>query len=208
MSHLNLILDTPWKAWYELWRIVYHPFVMLYLKLNGVEVGQGTKWYGFPKIIRHRNSRIIIGDRVEVRSWTYSNPLGVNHPLILTTWKTDAVINIGKDVGITGGIICAAKRIDIGANTLIGANSSIIDTDFHPTKTGNRRYSQSNIKTSPVRIGRNVFIGMNSQILKGVVLGNNCLIGAGSVVFQSFAFNSLLFGNPAKLVKRLTKLIV
>lgn len=177
-----MILDTPWKAWYELKRIIYHPFVILYLKLNGVEVGESTKWYGFPRIFRHRNSRIIIGDRVEVRSWTFSNPLGVNHPLILTTWNEDAVINIGKDVGITGGIICASKRIDIGTNTLIGANSSIIDTDFHPLNPRNRRYSNQGVRSKKVTVGNNVFIGMNSVILKGSHIKSNSIVGAGSIV--------------------------
>lgn len=192
---------TPWKVWYELKRILYHPFVMLYLKLNGVEVGENTKWYGFPKILRHRDSRIIIGDRVEVRSWTFSNPLGVNHPLILTTWKSGAVINIGKDVGITGGIICAAKEIRIGSGTLIGANSSIIDTDFHPLGSKNRRHSLANVGTKPVIIGRNVFLGMNSQILKGVTIGNNAILGAGSVLSSSQPENTIFVGNTARKLK-------
>lgn len=198
-------INTPWKVPLEILRYIYHPLVIFYLKLIGVQVGRNTKWYGFPVVFRHKDSRIVIGDRVEVRNWRFSNPLGINHPLVLTTWNKNAVIEIKADTGISGGIICAAKSIVIGPGTLVGANSSIIDTDFHPTSQGKRRYSKNDVKASPVKIGPNVFIGMNCQIIKGVILGNNCLVGAGSVVFSSFPANSLVLGNPAKLVKRLMK---
>lgn len=205
MSHPNSLfsqaLNTPWKVYLEVVRILLHPLVIFYLKLNGVRVGRGTKWYGFPVIFRHRHSHIVIGDRVEVRNHLISNPLGVNHPLILTTWQKDAQILIGNDVGITGGTICAAEKIEIGSNSLIGANTTIIDTDFHPTNPANRRYGKQKIKSSPVKIGNNAFIGMNTLILKGSTLGRNTLVGAGSIVSRSFKPGSLIAGNPAKLIK-------
>jgi acetyltransferase-like isoleucine patch superfamily enzyme len=182
---LNEVLDTPWKAVLEIKRILYHPFVVLYLKLNGVKLGKNTKWYGFPLINRHRSSEIIIGDRVEVRNWKDSNPLGVIHPLILTTWSKNSKIIIGNDVGISGGSICSAVSINIGKGTLVGANSTIIDTDFHPIKSKSRRYDKKNVKSIPVQIGSNSFIGMNSIILKGVKLADNFVVPAGSVVSRS-----------------------
>lgn len=182
MNLIKQIFNTPWKAKLEIKRIIYHPFILLYLKLNRVKVGKKTKWYGFPKIMKHKNSQVIIGDRVEVRNWRYSNPLGVNHPLILTTWAAGAIINISSDVGISGGSISAVKKINIDKGVLIGANSTITDTDFHPVKSKNRRYQKANIKSSPVYIGENSFLGVNCIVLKGVKLKPSSIIGAGQVV--------------------------
>ena len=197
IKSLGRILDTPWKIKNELKRIIYQPFVLIYLKLNGVGVGSNTKWYGSPRIMKHGNSTIEIGNNVEVRNWVLSNPLGVNHPLILTTWAKNAEIRIGENTGITGGIICATDQIIIGKNCLIGANATIIDTDFHPLALKNRRFNTTSTKSKRVRIGDNVFIGAGSTVLKGVNIGNNATIGAGSVVARDIPQGSTVAGNPA-----------
>jgi len=132
----------------------------------------------------------------------YSGP-GINHPVVLRTLSADANITIGNDVGISGGGIVAAKEVVIGNNVLMGANVFITDTDFHPKTSSNRRYSQENIEVSPVRIGNNVFIGMDSIILKGVSIGDNSIVGAGSVVTRSIPENYIAAGNPAKILSSL-----
>ena len=53
-------------------------------------------------------------------------------------------------------------------------------------------------------IGDDCFIGMNSIILKGTTLGNNVIVGAGSVVHGKFPDNVIIAGNPAKIVKHLS----
>jgi acetyltransferase-like isoleucine patch superfamily enzyme len=54
-----------------------------------------------------------------------------------------------------------------------------------------------------IKIGDNVFIGNNSTILPNTVVGNNCIIGAGSVVRGKFPENSVIIGNPAKVVLKM-----
>jgi len=54
-----------------------------------------------------------------------------------------------------------------------------------------------------IKIGNNVFIGNNSTILPNTVVGNNCIIGAGSVVRGKFPENSVIIGNPAKVVLKM-----
>jgi acetyltransferase-like isoleucine patch superfamily enzyme len=186
MKILSDILDTPWKIFNELKMFVLKPFVCVYLKnINDVKFEKFCKFYGFPKIFKHRKSKIEIGKNFENRNTWFSNPLGINHPTIFCTWEKDAKIKIGNDVGISGGSIVASKSIEIGDGTLIGTNCTIIDTDFHPAKSEKRRYDKKNIKSAPIKIGKNVFIGMNAIILKGVTVSDNSVIPAGAVIRKS-----------------------
>ena len=182
----QIMTNSPWKFFNELTMYFLKPIIYFYLKLKGVAIGKNAKFYGFPKVMRYQGSKIIIGENFEDRSSGFSNPLGINHPTIFCTWSANAVINIGNDVGISGGSIVANKSIEIGNGTLIGANSSIIDTDFHPVNSKSRRHDKTNIKTLSVKIGNNVFIGMNSIILKGSNIKNNSVIPAGSIIRKQY----------------------
>jgi acetyltransferase-like isoleucine patch superfamily enzyme len=58
------------------------------------------------------------------------------------------------------------------------------------------------LKTAPVKIGDNVWIGMNAVILKGVTIGDNSVVAAGAVVTKSVPPNIIVAGNPAVEVKK------
>lgn len=182
-NNLKKTIETPWKAVNELEMYVIRPFAWLYLKVFcRVKIGKNYKFYGLPHVFRHRKSSIVIGECFENMSRWDSNPLGINHPTILCTWNNKASIRIGNDVGISGGSIISAESIDIGDGTLIGANTTIIDTDFHPLDSSKRRYETENVRSKAIKIGKNVFIGMNCIILKGSVIPDNAIIPAGSVI--------------------------
>lgn len=174
---------TPWKLFNEMFMFFLRPFAYFYIVLlKGVRLGAGFKFYGLPKVLRAKNSKIVIGKRFENRNWWCSNPLGVNHPTILCTWEKGAKIKIGDDVGISGGSIVASKSVEIGDGALIGANVLIIDTDFHPISGKDRRYEKAGVKKAAIRIGKNVFLGTGCTILKGAVIPNDTVISAGAVV--------------------------
>jgi acetyltransferase-like isoleucine patch superfamily enzyme len=59
------------------------------------------------------------------------------------------------------------------------------------------------LKTAPVKIADNVWVGMNAVILKGVTLGENSVVAAGSVVTKSVPPNMVVAGNPAVIVRQL-----
>jgi acetyltransferase-like isoleucine patch superfamily enzyme len=175
----------------------------LSLRCLGVEVGANITLWGRPIVSRIRGSTIQIGDRVVLCSISTKTALGVNHPVVLKTLSPKARIVIGDDVGMSGGTICSAQSVTIGEGTLLGANVVIADTDFHPIASQGRRYSRADVAISPVTIHENVFIGMNSLIMKGVVIGANSIIGAGSVVTKSIPANVIAAGNPCRVVKPL-----
>ncbi|WP_416232496.1 acyltransferase [Helicobacter sp. MIT 21-1697] len=90
----------------------------------------------------------------------------------------------------------------IGQNCFIGVNFQALNADFH----GIRKIERNNydkIKSADIDIGDDCFIGNNVIILKGVNLGKGCVVAAGSVVTQSFAADSLIAGNPARLVRKI-----
>ncbi len=194
-------LSTPWKLENQLVRVLLVPLNRLLFAFNGIPWGKHWRVFGVPILQKHRGSKISIGDGLDLRSSKTSNPLGLNHPVVLCTWFRSSELIIGENFGMTGGAICAAEHIQIGNDVAVGANSTIIDTDFHPLDAEERRRNLP-AKTAPVCIEDDVFIGMNCMILKGVRIGRGSVIGAGSVVTRDVPPYSIACGNPARVIKK------
>ena len=108
-------------------------------------------------------------------------------------------IKIGKNVFINA--CCRFQDqggIEIGDGSLIGHNTTIatLNHDFNPDK-------RANLHPSPVKIGKNVWIGSDCTILPGVEIGDGAVIGAGSVVTKNVPANSIAVGNPARVIKQI-----
>ena len=105
-----------------------------------------------------KESQIKIGDNTILRSRSRGNAIGVNHRIVITTLSSNACIEIGNDVGMSGGAICCKQRIIIGDHTLLGANTIIADNDMHPVESDSRRNNNGNadILAKEVNIGKNV----------------------------------------------------
>lgn len=162
---------------------------------------------GFSVIHAFPGCRIDIGEGTCINSSFTSNLVGLYQRTIIVA-RYGGNIKIGENCGISGSTIYAYENIQIGDNTLIGANCKIVDNDFHPVRSEERVLKDSHkyVKTNPIMIGRNCFIGMNSIILKGSVIGDNVVVGAGSVVHGSIPDNCIVAGNPAKIIKFQTQL--
>lgn len=107
-----------------------------------------------------------------------------------------ARLRIGERVYINQGCsIVATVSITIGDDCLIGDFTSIMDSTFHALS------SVEPVKFDPVVIGNNVWIGRNCLVFPGISIGDNAVIGSGSVVTRTVAPNTLVAGNPAEVIK-------
>jgi acetyltransferase-like isoleucine patch superfamily enzyme len=172
-------------------------FNILYKK----KLGNKISIFGVPTFSIAKYSEIKVGTNLVLISDSYFSEPGINHRVIIRTLSPNARIIIGNNVGISGGGICAAEQVTIGNNVMIGANSFITDTDFHPIKPYNRRFIRDAVVSKKVVIQDNVLIGMDSLILKGVTIGENSVIGARSVVTKDIPANCVAAGIPARVIK-------
>ncbi len=174
------------------------------LKATKVTYGKNLLLKGVPVIFNKSGASLTIGENVTIKSSFLSNLVGLYQRTIIVTRADEAEIIIGDNVGISGTTIYARKSIVIGDNTNIGGNTKILDNDFHPLGIEDRNADiKEKIGTRPIVIGKNCFIGCNALILKGTILGDGCVVGAGAVVSGKFEGNSVIAGNPAKIIKKL-----
>jgi acetyltransferase-like isoleucine patch superfamily enzyme len=159
--------------------------------------------YGFPLISFHKGSLVGVGHDLVLISNSYFSEPGVDHPVVLRTLTPQAKLIIGNNVGISGGGVCAANEVRIGNNVMLGANAFVTDTDFHSLKPENRRFSTQGIETGRTVIEDNVFVGMNTLVLKDVTIGRNSVIGAGSIVTGDIPPDVVAAGIPARVIRSL-----
>ena len=114
-------------------------------------------------------------------------------------------LEVGDNTSISAyTTLYAAFGIKIGKNCLISSNCGISSYNHISESLNRQEQAKEDIRFSkPVLIGDNVWIGMNACILPGVSVGNNSIIGSGSVVTKNVPPNEVWVGNPACLKKRL-----
>lgn len=136
---------------------------------------------------------------------------------------TDLVKNVGHDVWIEpdfrcefgknitiednvyinfGCVILDCAEVTIGANTLLGPNIGIYAVN-HAIAAEER--INGGCCGKPVHIGKNVWLGGDVKILAGVTIGDNTIIGAGSIVTKSIPANVIAVGNPCRVVRKITE---
>ena len=174
------------------------------MRATKVKYGKKLLLKGVPVVFNKKGARLTIGNNCIIKSSFLSNLVGLYSRTIIVTRAPEAEIIIGDNVGISGATIYARNSIHIGENTNIGGNTKILDNDFHPLEIEARiKDDKSKIASKPIIIGKNCFIGCNSIILKGTVLGDGCVVGAGAVVCGKFESNSVIAGNPARVIKKI-----
>lgn len=97
-------------------------------------------------------------------------------------------------------VILDSAKVTFGNNIFIGPNVGI----YTPNHSFNRiERAKGQEKSSPITIGDDVWIGGNVVVLPGITIGNNVIIGAGSVVTTDIPDNCVVVGNPARIIRKL-----
>lgn len=142
-------------------------------------------------------------------NWPHQLSVGQNcvfeHNLVFkydSIWRKGPNIIIGDNVFIGCNTeFNISNRISIGENCLIASNCKFIDHD-HGFDNLSKPIRLQEPKISPIIIEKNVWIGTNCIILKGVTIGSGSIIGAGSVVTKNVPPNEIWFGSPASQKKK------
>ena len=110
-------------------------------------------------------------------------------------------LSIYSHVGVSSNcrIVCH-NQIEIGENSILGPNVMIYDHDHVYDHNG---VKPRNFLTAPIKIGKNCWIGASAIILKGTVIGDNCVIAAGSIVHGTIPNNTLFVQKRETTMKEI-----
>ena len=176
------------------------------LRFPNLTVGRGLNSLGpSPFLYSSLSASIRIGEGCTLVNHTRFNTIGVQKPCSLAAHGSGLLL-IGDRVGLSGVSICSYDRVEIQDDVLIGANTFIFDTDFHSLAFGQRMEEIATgnferVGTKPVMIKNGAFVGANCIIGKGVTIGTQSIIAAGSVVTHDVPDGEIWGGNPARLLR-------
>ena len=106
-------------------------------------------------------------------------------------------VKIGRGVVImNNALMMAAGGITIDDGVMVAANAQLISNNHD-------LYDHAVLTCKPVHLKRNCWIGAGATILPGVTVGENAVVGAGSIVTRDVEENTVVAGNPARVVKKL-----
>lgn len=169
-----------YKIYWGFISICYSPFFKKFSFPSHIGVPLFT--LGLKRVTVNKRVRIFPGLRVET------------HKEGTITFEQN--VSIGQNFHIT-----SAGNLIIGKNTTISGNVFVTNIDHEYTEIGKHILDQPML-VKETRIGENCFIGFGVAIQAGTVLGNQCVVGASSVVRGNFPDYSVIVGIPAKVIKR------
>jgi acetyltransferase-like isoleucine patch superfamily enzyme len=201
---MGIIIKNMKKKLVRIYIIINSFLNILILKMYSVSISFSKDNFIKGKIFIKNKGKIIIENDVRINSKYSVNPIGGMTFTSIVTSTKNAKIQIKRGARISNIAIFSSNEIIIGENVFIGGDTRIYDTDFHSIKLNNRRKENDpDIKSQSIEIQNGVFIGASVIILKGVKIGKNSVIGAGSVISKSIPENEIWAGNPAKFIKKI-----
>jgi acetyltransferase-like isoleucine patch superfamily enzyme len=129
---------------------------------------------------------MVVGDKFKV--WS------VHRRTLVTGWGK---VRVGDRVFLNEGVfVSCVHEITIGDDVAIANDAYLTDSDSHGVEG-------REVREAPIRIGNGVWIGARAIILPGVTIGNRALVAAGSVVTRDVPHDTLVGGNPARVIREL-----
>ncbi|CAM3950072.1 MULTISPECIES: acyltransferase [Flavobacterium] len=151
-------------------------------------------------ILYNGEGKIFFGNNVNIGFEKSKN--FYSHYAYFEARGSNSEISIGSNVYINNAFsVESVSKIIIEDDVLIGVNCSIFDSDGHHLDVDKRHVGIPNSK--PIKICKNVFIGDDVTILKGVTIGENSIIGCKSLVSKSIPKNCVYAGNPVKFIREI-----
>jgi acetyltransferase-like isoleucine patch superfamily enzyme len=173
------------------------------LRAHDARVGRRLSVRGPIHLHCHRTGTIRIGDDCRIQSGFAGNPVGGGSRMAIWVGPGGR-LTLGDRVGLSNSTIVCMSSVSIGDDTFLGGGSRVYDTDFHSVNASERgRPGNPGTRAAPVVIGRSAFVGGHSIVLKGVEIGEESVIGAGSVVRSGVGPREVWAGNPAVFVREL-----
>jgi maltose O-acetyltransferase len=134
----------------------------------------------------------------------FGNNVTVGMEVTPYTHAPDALIEIGDDSYLNGTRFGCRQLIRVGARAIL-ADARILDTDFHPLDPGMRHDPGAPVRTEPIILEENVWIGAAAGLLPGTRIGRNSVVGFGAVCSGDYPANAIIAGNPARVVRELSE---
>lgn len=143
---------------------------------------------------------VSVADRTTL-GWPAAGRYG-NGSVMLQARARGAVIKIGRNCMFSNNVsVFAVDSVEIADDCLIGELVSIMDSDFHGVAPDQRRGGP--VKTAPVRLERNVWLGSRVIVQKGVTIGANSIVTPNAVVTSSVPADCIAGGVPARVIRAL-----
>jgi acetyltransferase-like isoleucine patch superfamily enzyme len=162
--------------------------------------GGGLRSYGKSYLKVHPKGKLFVGNGLVLRSAFSSNTIGLKQRCYLSVGRSGR-LEIGSECGFSGAVVNAENSVTIGDRVMLGANVTVADSDRHPLDP-RERYLGNGGATAPIVIESDVWVGMNSVVLKGVRIGSGSVVGANSVVVEDVPPGVIVVGSPAKVVRK------
>jgi acetyltransferase-like isoleucine patch superfamily enzyme len=170
-------------------------YVKNYFSKNFDSLGKAPQVLG-PRTVQIFGENIHAGECLHLISSS-------DNPVKLTCWSGKGIqgsIKIGSYCLLSPGTtIMSAGGITIGDNCMFAAGCYISDSDWHGLYNRTRTFRC----TKPIELKDNVWIGHGAKVGKGVTIGENSVVAAGAVVVKDVPANTVVGGNPAKVIKKL-----